>query len=134
MEKVIINTKAAPEATGHYSQAIMAGDFIFTSGQLGLVPETGEMLTGIEEQTRQALVNTENVLKAAGMDRRNIVKVNIFVEDLDAFPVVDALYADFWKAPASPLQRAGGKAVPRQPDRNRGGRRAVKKNSIINTL
>lgn len=96
MEKVIINTKAAPEATGHYSQAIMAGDFIFASGQLGLVPETGEMLKGIEEQTRQALVNTENVLKAAGMDRRNIVKVNIFVEDLDAFPVVDALYADFF--------------------------------------
>ena len=74
---------------------------IFTSGQLGLVPETGEMLTGIEEQTRQALVNTENVLKAAGMDRRNIVKSTFLSKTSMRFRIVDALYADFfWKAPA----------------------------------
>lgn len=97
MEKVIVNTKEAPEATGHYSQAILAGDFIFTSGQLGLVPETGKMLEGIEAQTKQALANTENVLKEAGMGRKNIVKVNIFVENLDDFPVVDAIYKDFFR-------------------------------------
>ena len=97
MEKVIINTKEAPEVTSHYSQAVLAGDFIFTSGQLGLVPETGKMLEGIEAQTKQALANTENVLKEAGMSRKNIVKVNIFVENLDDFPVVDAIYKGFFR-------------------------------------
>ena len=97
MEKVIVNTKEAPEVTGHYSQAVLAGDFIFTSGQLGLVPETGTMLEGIEAQTKQALANTENVLKEAGMSRKNIVKVNIFVENLDDFPVVDAIYKGFFR-------------------------------------
>lgn len=97
MEKVIVNTKEAPEVTGHYSQAVLAGDFIFTSGQLGLVPETGKMLEGIEAQTKQALANTENVLKEAGMSRKNIVKVNIFVENLDDFPVADAIYKGFFR-------------------------------------
>ena len=97
MKKVIVNTKEAPEVTGHYSQAVLAGDFIFTSGQLGLVPETGKMLEGIEAQTKHALANTENVLKEAGMSRKNIVKVNIFVENLDDFPVVDAIYKGFFR-------------------------------------
>lgn len=97
MEKVIVNTKEAPEVTGHYSQAVLAGDFIFTSGQLGLVPETSKMLEGIEAQTKQALANTENVLKEAGMSRNDIVKVNIFVENLDDFPVVDAIYKGFFR-------------------------------------
>ncbi|WP_195269565.1 Rid family detoxifying hydrolase [Eubacterium sp. 1001713B170207_170306_E7] len=97
MEKVMIHTKEAPEATGHYAQAVLAGGFIFTSGQLGLVPETGEMLEGIEAQTKQALANTENVLKKAEMSRSDIVKVNIFVKNLDDFPVVDAVYAAFFQ-------------------------------------
>ena len=97
MEKVIVNTKEAPEVTGHYSQAVLAGDFIFTSGQLGLVPETSKMLEGIEAQTKQALANTENVLKEAGMSRNDIVKVNIFVENLDDFSVVDAIYKGFFR-------------------------------------
>ncbi|MEG0379224.1 MAG: Rid family detoxifying hydrolase [Eubacterium sp.] len=96
MKKEIISTNKVAAPTGHYSQAIVAGDFIFTSGQLGLVPETGEMLEGIEAQTQQALVNTENILIKAGMTRECIVKVNIFVEDLDIFSIVDRVYAEFF--------------------------------------
>lgn len=96
MEKMIVHSNAAPAVTGFYSQAILAGDFIFTSGQLGLVPETGEMVAGLAEQTKQALINTENVLKAAGMDRNDIVKVNIYLKNMNEFSIIDATYAEFF--------------------------------------
>ena len=89
----IINTPHAPAAIGPYSQAVRAGDFVFTSGQIGLEPETGKMVEGVEAQTKQVLANLKAVLHAAGASFEQVVKTTIFLVDMADFQVVNALYA-----------------------------------------
>ena len=88
-----IQTTAAPKAIGPYSQAIRAGDFVFTSGQIGLDPLTGTLAEGIEAQTTQVLANLAAVLEAAGATFADVVKTTIFLADLTDFQTVNALYA-----------------------------------------
>jgi len=91
-----IETAKAPAALGPYSQAIKAGDFLYCSGQVPLVAETGELVEGgIVEQTRQSLENLKNVLSAAGVDFNTVVKTTIYLTDLDNFAVVNETYAGF---------------------------------------
>ena len=93
--KIIQTVNAAP-AIGPYSQAIVAGDLVFTSGQIALTP-AGEFLDGtIEEQTRQALKNLGAVLKAANSDFSKVVKTTIFLAEMDDFARVNAIYAEFF--------------------------------------
>jgi 2-iminobutanoate/2-iminopropanoate deaminase len=89
----IINTAAAPAAIGPYSQAVRAGDFVYTSGQIGLEPETGKMVEGVEAQTRQVLANLRAVLAAAGVGPEQVVKTTIFLTDMADFQVINTLYA-----------------------------------------
>ena len=92
-----IETKHAPATIGPYSQAIKAGDYLFCSGQIPLVPETGELIKGgIEAQTRQALTNLSQVLVAAGIDFSVVVKTTIYLADLADFAVVNEIYAGFF--------------------------------------
>ncbi len=94
MMKRIIATDKAPAAIGPYSQAVRAGDFLFISGQLGFVPETGALKEGVEAQARQVLANLEAILKEAGAGFENVVKTTIFLKDMKDFATVNAIYAD----------------------------------------
>lgn len=98
MDKMI-RTDYAPKAIGPYSQAIKAGDFLFVSGQLPIDPSTGNMVSNdIALQTHQSLNNLKNIITAAGMSLNNVVKVNIFLSDMDNFDAMNKVYATFFTA------------------------------------
>ncbi len=91
-----VETAKAPAAIGPYSQAIMAGDFLYCSGQVPLVPGTGELVVGgIKEQTKQSLNNLLHVLKEANIDFNSVVKTTIYLTDLGDFTIVNDIYAGF---------------------------------------
>ena len=95
-KKVIIAEKA-PKAIGPYSAAISYGNFIFTSGQLGLIPESGEPAgEDIRSQTRQALKNVQSVLEAAGTDLSHVLKTTVFLRNMDDFAAMNEIYAEFF--------------------------------------
>ncbi len=96
MDKHIVSTDKAPAAIGPYSQAVVAGGFVFASGQLGIDPETGELAEGVESQTRQALLNLKAVLEAAGSSLEKVVRVGVFLKDIGDFPKMNAVYAEFF--------------------------------------
>ena len=110
MEKTIVTTASAPAAVGPYSQAVRAGDFIFTAGQLGLVPGTKEFAgTDIESQTRQALENLSAVLEADGSCLKHAVKTTVFLADMGEFARMNAVYAEFF--PDAPPARSAVQAA-----------------------
>lgn len=92
----IISTEKAPAAIGPYSQAILTGNLLFSSGQLGLDPATGTLPETIEEQTKQALANIQAILDEAGFALTDVVKTSVFVQDLADFGTVNGIYADFF--------------------------------------
>jgi 2-iminobutanoate/2-iminopropanoate deaminase len=95
-----IKTDKAPKAIGPYSQAIVANGFVFVSGQIPIDPATGELNTGtIEDQSRQVLKNVAAVLAAAGTSLDNVVKAGVFLADMNDFARMNAVYAEFFKAP-----------------------------------
>lgn len=90
----IIETKNAPAAIGPYSQAIVAGDFIYTSGQIPIIPETGEFVCGgIKEQTEQVIKNLCSVLTAAESGIEKVIKTTCFLADMNDFAVFNEVYA-----------------------------------------
>lgn len=90
-----IHTDSAPAAIGPYSQAVEAGGFLFTSGQIGLDPASGEMVAGgFEAQARRVLANLREVLGAAGCTFRDVVKATIYVADMADFPRLNELYGE----------------------------------------
>ena len=97
MDKKVIATEKAPKPIGPYSVAVQAGNFVFTSGQLGLDPATGNLVPGgIEAQTRQALINLGNVLSDAGSGLEFAVKTIVFMKDMAEFSKMNAVYAEFF--------------------------------------
>lgn len=110
----IISTSAAPAAIGPYSQAVRAGDFIFTSGQIGLEPETGKMAEGVEEQTRRVLANLRAVLAAAGAGFEQVVKTTIFLADMADFQTVNTIYAAEFAAEPPARSTVQVAALPRK--------------------
>lgn len=98
MKKEIITSEKAPKAIGPYSVATKFGDLIFTAGQLGFDPQTGELVSGgIEAETRQALTNVKNVLEAAGSSLDNVLKTTVFLRDINDFARMNTVYAEFFK-------------------------------------
>ena len=95
--KEAISTAAAPAAIGPYSQAIKSGSMIFVSGQLPLNPATGQVPDDTAEQARQSLTNIKAILETAGSSMDNIVRVGIFMTDLNDFKKVNEVYATFFK-------------------------------------
>jgi 2-iminobutanoate/2-iminopropanoate deaminase len=109
-----IATTAAPEAIGPYSQAVRAGDYLFCSGQIPLVAETGELVAGgVAEQTRQVMGNLRAVLREAGIDFSAVVKTTIYLADLEHFAVVNEIYAEFFGDPAPARATVQVAALPR---------------------
>lgn len=95
-----IKTKKAPQAIGPYSQAIEANGMIFASGQIAIDPSTGELNMGtIEEQTRIVLSNLKAVLEAAGSSLDKAVKCTVFLQDLNDYGKMNAVYGEFFKPP-----------------------------------
>ena len=97
MSKKIIHTADAPAAIGPYSQAVKFGKYLFTSGQLGIIPETGELAQGVEAQAEWAMRNVGEILKQAGLGYENTLKTTVFVQDLAHFGKVNAVYASFFE-------------------------------------
>lgn len=96
MKLAIIESKKAPQPIGPYSQAIKAGGFIFTSGQIPIDPKTGNPVQdGIEVQTKQVLDNLKNILNQAGADFKDVVETMIFIKDLKNFIIVNTVYANY---------------------------------------
>ena len=97
-----ISAPNAPAAVGPYRHAKLAGDTLYTSGQLGLIPATGELPQGVEAQAAQALDNLKAVLAAAGMGLEDVVKTPVFLADMNDFAAINAVYAQYFpgEAPA----------------------------------
>ena len=96
-KKEIVVADKAPKAIGPYSAAVKAGNFIFTAGQLGIDPESGEFVPGgIEAETRQALLNLQAVLEAAGSSLKSVVKTTVFLRDMNDFGVMNVIYGEFF--------------------------------------
>jgi len=97
MNKKIVHTSNAPEPIGPYSQAIIAGDFIFLSGQIAIDAKTQQIEAGgIGEQTRKVLENLQVVLEASGTNMKSVVKTTIFLKSMDDFPQVNTIYAEYF--------------------------------------
>lgn len=97
LKKTTIQSNKAPKALGPYSVAVTTGQMVFTAGQLGLDPETGNLIEGgIQAQTRQALLNVKNVLEAAGSGLEYVVKTTVFLKDMGEFAQMNAVYGEFF--------------------------------------
>lgn len=97
MSQVVIHTSNAPAAIGPYSQAILMGETLYTSGQLGIDPANGELMQGVEAQAEMALKNLGAVLAAADMSYANVLKTTVFLTDLADFAAVNAIYQRFFQ-------------------------------------
>ena len=96
MTKEVINTNNAPEAIGPYSQVVIVGDFVYTSGQIPLNPATGELVTDIKLATKQSMENIKAILEEAGTSLNNVVKTSIFLKDLNDFEAVNEVYGTYF--------------------------------------
>lgn len=117
MSKQAIHTDSAPAAIGTYSQAIRAGDFVFLSGQIPLVPDTMELVSGdFAARARQVFRNLDAVARAAGGDLQNVVKLTIFLTDLDNFASVNAVMEEFFEHPFPARAAVGVASLPKGTD------------------
>lgn len=91
-----ISTEKAPGAVGPYSQGIGFGDLVFTSGQLPIDPSSGELVTEIQEATRVALDNVKAVLEAGGAELDSVIKVTVFVKNMDDFSMINEIYSEYF--------------------------------------
>ena len=91
--KTILATAKAPAAIGPYSQGIKSGETLYLSGQLGIDPATGKLAEGVGAQTEQSLKNVRSLLAEAGASVEDVVKVTVFITDMEDFPLVNALTA-----------------------------------------
>lgn len=94
-----LNSDQAPKALGPYSQGMVTGNTVFLSGQLGIDPATNQLKEGVEEQAKQSLANIQNVLSTIDLSLKNVVKVTVFLKDLDHFAAVNEIYANHFEEP-----------------------------------
>jgi 2-iminobutanoate/2-iminopropanoate deaminase len=95
--KQTVTATNAPKAIGPYSVATRLGDLVFTAGQLGMDPVSGDLVVGgIEAETRQALTNLKNVLEAAGSSLNHVLKTTVFLRDINDFAAMNGVYAEFF--------------------------------------
>jgi 2-iminobutanoate/2-iminopropanoate deaminase len=98
LTKEIIKTDRAPKAIGPYSAGVRTDCFVFTAGQLGIIPETGNIIEGgIENETRQVLKNIQHILEEAGSSLNLVVKTTVFMRDMAEFSLMNAIYAEFFR-------------------------------------
>jgi 2-iminobutanoate/2-iminopropanoate deaminase len=114
MKKMIISTGNAPAAIGAYSQAVMAGGVLYTSGQLGLVPATGSLAgDDIKSQSEQALLNLKAIVLAAGFTMDDVVKTTVFLSDIAQFSEFNDVYSSFFSQNPPARSCVAVKALPK---------------------
>jgi len=114
MTRSIIATPHAPKAIGTYTQAVRAGDTVYLSGQIPLVPETMEMVAGdMRAQIRRVFENLKAVAAASGGSLNDVVKLNVFLTDLSNFPLVNEVMAEYMQQPYPARAAIGVAALPR---------------------
>ncbi|MCX8514601.1 MAG: hypothetical protein RL017_313 [Pseudomonadota bacterium] len=113
MTKEMIHTAAAPKAIGCYSQAIKAGNVVYLSGQIGFEPQTMELVAGMEQQTRQMFNNLQQVVIAAGGNLTQIVKLTIYLTDMNNFAILNQVMSEFFTAPYPARAAVGVKELPK---------------------
>ena len=94
-----VSTNKAPAAIGPYSQAQIVGNLMFCSGQIPVIPETGELAQGLEAQANQVFKNIAALLSAAGSDISKVVKTTVFIKNMDDFAAINAIYAQYFTEP-----------------------------------
>ena len=103
--KTIIHTSDAPKPIGPYSQAVRINNLVFTSGQIAINPKSGLLIEGtIQEETHQVMRNMQAVLKAAGLDFKQVLKSTIFVTDMDDFAAINEVYASYFDSDTAPAR------------------------------
>ncbi len=113
MNKEIVSTPAAPAAIGPYSQAVKTGLVVFTSGQIGLDPKTGELVSGFEAQVRQSFANLDAVARAAGGTLANAVKFTLFLTDLAQFASANQIMGELVPKPYPARSTVGVASLPK---------------------
>lgn len=113
MTKKIIATTNAPAAIGPYSQAVKMGSMVFTSGQLGLDPTTGELAVGVEAQTHLAFKNLDAILQEAGGSLASVVKFTLFLTDLSDFATVNSIMTQYVPEPFPARSTIGVASLPK---------------------
>ena len=94
-----VSTNKAPAAIGPYSQAQIVGNLVFCSGQIPVIPETGELAQGLEAQANQVFKNIAALLNAAGTELSKVVKTTVFIKNMDDFAAINAIYAQYFTEP-----------------------------------
>lgn len=103
--KKIISTNNAPAPIGPYSQAVLSGNMLYTSGQIAINPKSGELvLEDVKTETKQVMENLKAVLKAADMTFENVVKTSIFVSDMNNFAQINEVYAQYFEYDIAPAR------------------------------
>jgi 2-iminobutanoate/2-iminopropanoate deaminase len=92
----VIHTKHAPSPVGPYSQAIRVAPFLYTAGQVGLIPDQGRLPDGVQAQAEQALRNLQHIIETAGGKLENVIKTTVFLTSMDDFKPVNEVYARFF--------------------------------------
>lgn len=112
--KKIINTSNAPAPIGPYNQAVMTGDLLFISGQVALVPGTGDLANAdLTEETHQVMKNLQAILTEAGMEFGNVVKTTIFLSDMGLFAAVNEIYGSYFDADYPARETVAVKGLPK---------------------
>lgn len=111
--KTIIQTNGAPAAIGTYSQAVKVGNTVYLSGQIGLDPQSMQLVDGIEAQVHRVFQNLQAVCEAAGGSLADIVKINIFLTDLSHFALVNTIMAEYFGQPYPARAAVGVASLPR---------------------
>ena len=111
--KQLVRTPNAPQPLGPYSQGVKAGNLLFVAGQGAADPKTGQMAEGIETQTRQTLANIKGIVEASGFSMRDVVKISIFLKNMDDFKRVNEVYKTFF-AEAPPARTTVEAKLPVQ--------------------
>jgi len=110
----VVRTENAPEPVGQYSQAVVVGNLVWTSGQIGIDPQTGKLVSGgIETETEQVLKNLVAVLAAAGSGLDRVIKTTIFISDMNEFARVNAIYARYFQEPYPARSTVQVSALPK---------------------
>jgi 2-iminobutanoate/2-iminopropanoate deaminase len=103
--KKIISTNKAPQPIGPYSQAVLVGNTLYTSGQIALNPETDELVIDtIQEETTQVMENLKSVLEAANMTFENVIKSSIFISDMNSFRAINSVYGNYFEQETAPAR------------------------------
>ncbi len=113
MSRRVVSTDTAPGAIGPYNQAVVANGFVFTAGQIALIPGEGKLVDGgVDVQTERVLENLKAVLEAAGSSLDRVVKTTVFLADMAEFPAMNEVYARFFPEDAPARSTVAAKGLP----------------------